>query len=51
LLNPDLMNILRKWISKVKDERGQPVKELGALTLENFLEFYKSQPMPFNIVK
>lgn len=42
LLKPDLLKALRDYISKEKDEQGQPIKELGALDRESFLEWYRS---------
>ena len=41
ILRPDLTTELRKYISKVKDESGKPVKELGALSREKFIQYYR----------
>jgi hypothetical protein len=41
ILRPDLTTEMRKYISKVKDESGKPVKELGALSREDFLAVYR----------
>jgi hypothetical protein len=42
LLKPNLLKALRDYISKEKDDQGKPIKELGALDKESFLEFYRN---------
>lgn len=42
LIKPDLLKALRDYISKSKDDQGNPIKELGSLDKESFLEFYRN---------
>ena len=41
VIQPELPKILRDYIQKAKDEKGQPIKELGALPRDDFMEFYR----------
>jgi hypothetical protein len=41
IMRPDLTTELRKYISKVKDDTGKPIKELGTLSREEFIQYYK----------
>jgi len=41
VIDPKLTEGLRAWISKAKDDQGRPIKELGQLDREAFLEFYR----------
>jgi hypothetical protein len=41
VLNPDLLKQMRDWVQKGKDKSGKPIKELGALSRDEFIEFYR----------
>lgn len=41
VINPDLLKHMRDWVQKGKDDRGKPIKELGALSRDEFIEFYR----------
>lgn len=41
VLNPDLLKQMRDWVQKGKDKTGKPIKELGALSRDEFIEFYR----------
>jgi len=32
---------MRDWVQKGKDDSGKPIKELGALSRDEFIEFYR----------
>lgn len=40
VLQPDLLKELRTFVQQAKDDRGMPIKELGALSRDQFLEWY-----------
>jgi len=40
VLQPDLLKTLRDYVQKGKDDKGRPIKELGAMNREDFIEFY-----------
>lgn len=41
VLQPDLLKQMRDWVQKGKDKAGKPIKELGALSRDDFIEFYR----------
>jgi len=41
LLVPELEKGLRNWIKKAKDEKGNPIKELGLLPRDQWLDVIK----------
>jgi hypothetical protein len=41
ILNPDLLKQMREWVQKGKDKTGKPIKELGTLDRDAFIEFYR----------
>ena len=50
LLNPDLRKELRKFLEQAKDEQGRPVRELGYVDKDKFLEHYRQSGVPFKVV-
>ncbi len=43
LLNPDLLNDLRSWVKDRRDKKGGHVVELGKLTRNEFLDWYRKR--------
>ena len=41
IIDPSLPKMLRDFVQKAKDSEGRPVRELGQLTRDKFLEFYR----------
>ena len=41
VIQPELLKSMRDWVQKGKDDKGKPIKELGALSRDAFLEFYR----------
>ena len=41
VIDPKLTEGLKAWISKARDDQGRPIKELGQLDRDAFLEWYR----------
>lgn len=41
VLQPDLLKTMREYVGKAKDDQGNAIKELGQLSRDEFLEFYR----------